>query len=471
MKDFKYILKRVVIGVLIALVLSFIRYGSFGMVVKARTISSYSMGIHQDNNLLANNSGFTIFTNSYPWANSGDGYLTFSFVLYKNGGGSTDANALIRNVNAKIGDASYACSIGTTTVGNSTFNNGVYSATCPVYFDGNGLTGLTFGLSGQGSSSTYTFYFSGLMTFEQKESSQTDMSSTNNAIGNMHNAINHQTQDMRDNINNQTNSINNNNNTNTQNIINNQNTNTQQQIESQKACTIYDNNYVVKKQTMFNSSGSEVSINYYGITDYVSIVGGTIKSFNVVNDSAYTCFYNANKVLISCVANNSMTENGTLTIPTNSNYVRFSIQTTAQNKPRFEVCLNGNQAIVDSQKEINNTINNDDVTDSTSQGSDFFNNFSSNSHGLSGVITAPLRLVNALTTASCSPLSFNLPFVHNNVSLPCMRPIYENHFGVFFSLYQLITTGLICYATLINLYSKIHNLQNPNNDRIEVLNL
>ena len=52
-----------------------------------------------------------------------------------------------------------------------------------------------------------------------------------------------------------------------------------------------------------------------------------------------------------------------------------------------------------------------------------------------------------------------------------MRGIYEEHFGTFFSLWQLITTGVISYSVMINMYSKIHNLQNPNNDRIEVLNL
>ena len=129
------------------------------------------------------------------------------------------------------------------------------------------------------------------------------------------------------------------------------------------------------------------------------------------------------------------------------------------------------QAIIDSQNQINGTLNNDNVDGANSQAGSFFNGFQSNSHGLSGVITSPLRLINSLTTASCSPLQFQLPFVHNQVSLPCMRSIYENHFGVFFSLYQLITTGLISYLVMINFYSKLRNLQNPNNDRIEVLNL
>lgn len=122
-------------------------------------------------------------------------------------------------------------------------------------------------------------------------------------------------------------------------------------------------------------------------------------------------------------------------------------------------------------KKINDSINDTNTDDAEETGGGFFDNFESDSHGLSGVITSPLRLLNSFTTASCQPLNFQLPIVHDDVSLPCMKSIYENRFGVFFSLWQLITTGLISYNVMINLYSKIHNLQNPNNDRIEVLNL
>ena len=124
-----------------------------------------------------------------------------------------------------------------------------------------------------------------------------------------------------------------------------------------------------------------------------------------------------------------------------------------------------------SVNNINNTLNNDNTTEANTKGNNFFNNFQTNSHGLSGIITAPIRLVNSLTTATCNPLEFDLPIIHNHVVLPCIRPIIENYFGVFFTLYQLITTGLISYTVCINLYSKVRALQNPNNDRIEVLNL
>lgn len=127
--------------------------------------------------------------------------------------------------------------------------------------------------------------------------------------------------------------------------------------------------------------------------------------------------------------------------------------------------------IKNNTKETNDLIKNTDTSTAQSEGSNFFSNFSRDSHGLSGIVTAPLRLLNSFTTATCNPLEFNLPILHNHVVLPCMRSIYENYFGVFFSLYQLITTGVICYGVGINLYSKLRALENPNNDRIEVLQL
>lgn len=132
---------------------------------------------------------------------------------------------------------------------------------------------------------------------------------------------------------------------------------------------------------------------------------------------------------------------------------------------------NNSNDIKNNTKETNDLIKNTDTSDSQNSASAFFSDFSRNSHGLTGIVTAPLRLIESFTTASCSPITFQLPFVNNWVTLPCMKSIYENHFGVFFTLYQLITTGVICYGVCINLYSKLRQLENPNNDRIEVLQL
>lgn len=128
-------------------------------------------------------------------------------------------------------------------------------------------------------------------------------------------------------------------------------------------------------------------------------------------------------------------------------------------------------AINDASDRVNNTLTNDSTTEAETTGGGFFNNFNSNSHGVSGIVTAPLRLMQSLTTANCQPLQFQLPFVHNNVTLQCMRPVLSSNFPTFFTLFQLISTGVIGYMVMINIFAKVHDLQDPNNDRIEVLSL
>lgn len=149
-------------------------------------------------------------------------------------------------------------------------------------------------------------------------------------------------------------------------------------------------------------------------------------------------------------------------------------QITNQN----QVIINQNQQLIDNskkateeQEKTNDILNNTDISESKNKGANFFKNYNENSHGLSGVITAPLKFLQSLTGSKCTPLKFQLPFVHNEVELQCMKSIYQTHFGVFYTLWQTITTGLIAYTVCLNFYKKIRDLQNPNNDKIEVLNL
>lgn len=129
------------------------------------------------------------------------------------------------------------------------------------------------------------------------------------------------------------------------------------------------------------------------------------------------------------------------------------------------------QKNTEETKKTNDLIENTDTSDSQTKGANFFKDYNSNAHGLSGIITAPLKFLQSLTGAKCNPLKFNLPFVKKEVQLQCMKSIYQTHFGVFYTLWQTITTGLIAYTVCLNFYKKIRDLQNPNNDKIEVLNL
>lgn len=123
-------------------------------------------------------------------------------------------------------------------------------------------------------------------------------------------------------------------------------------------------------------------------------------------------------------------------------------------------------------QETQDYLEDDNTSGANGSASGFFNNFNNTDHGgLSGIVSAPMRLVNALSSSSCSALSFPLPFVNEQVTLPCMSPIYSQHFGAFLTLYRLITTGLIGYWVCIKLYGKVRAIKKPEDDRIEVLEL
>lgn len=281
----------------------------------------------------------------------------------------------------------------------------------------------------------------------------------NNNNNNTNNIINNQTQNK--------NEIINNNNNNTNNIINNQNQNTDKEIESQQVCKEYDKNSIVTSGGL-NQNGSILTDNNFGITDYININKATITLNNSYSSSTYSyCFYNVNKNLISCSLINS---NNTITIPDNAYYFRGTIR-LYDNKPTYKICKNGNQAIGDSINDLNNDINNSDSSGATNNATDFFNNFTTNTHGLTGIITAPLSAIQSLSGATCTPLELPLPFVNKTLPLPCMRVIYDEFFGDFMSIYDVVTLGIVSYWVLVRIFSLVKDFKNPEHDELEVLDL
>lgn len=109
--------------------------------------------------------------------------------------------------------------------------------------------------------------------------------------------------------------------------------------------------------------------------------------------------------------------------------------------------------------------------------SNLFSDFTANDFGLSSIVTAPLSLIQSLNNASCTDLEIPLgPLfgsgVHDNkLILPCMTPIYQSYFGNFLIYYQTITTGFIAYWVGIAFFNMIKQLKDPENDKIEVIDL
>lgn len=125
----------------------------------------------------------------------------------------------------------------------------------------------------------------------------------------------------------------------------------------------------------------------------------------------------------------------------------------------------------EESKKTNDLLESNDTSKSEKQANSFFNNFKDDDYGLSDVITMPLTFIKGLANNSCNSLNLPLPFVNKNAILPCMTSIYQDYFGSFLQIYQLITTGFISYWVCINIFALVQGFKNPDNDKVEVMEL
>lgn len=124
----------------------------------------------------------------------------------------------------------------------------------------------------------------------------------------------------------------------------------------------------------------------------------------------------------------------------------------------------------DKIQENTDTIKDSDTSKSESQANNFFKNFKSDDHGLSGIITAPLNAINKLTQ-SCVALSLPLPNNVGSIELPCMQTLYNQYVPTILSLWHVVVYGLVGYWIYKDIYRIVNNIKNPDDDKVEVLDL
>lgn len=227
------------------------------------------------------------------------------------------------------------------------------------------------------------------------------------------------------------------------------------------------------------SSGDLYGHTGYSTTNYIKVKPNTTYSRNK-SFGGYTpvCLYDSNKNFIERILDNSYS----FTTTSNTYYIRTSvndndINTVMLNEGAIKpYCSYGSYTnkiddTTNAVNDLNSSINDDSVSGAFSVGSSFFSNFSTSTHGLTGIITAPLNAIQSLTSSTCSPLVLPLPFVDEDLILPCMRPIYEQHFGGFMTLYDIITLGIISYWVMVRIFALVKDFKNPDHDEIEVMDL
>lgn len=124
-----------------------------------------------------------------------------------------------------------------------------------------------------------------------------------------------------------------------------------------------------------------------------------------------------------------------------------------------------------SQEKTNDTIKDDNVDSSTNQGSSFFNDFDSGNEGtLSDIVSLPLEYVQHLND-TCQP--FTIPIGNlGNFSIPCLSSVWSStSFAPVINTASLIINGIICYKLLSSLFLFFKQLKDPDNDKVEVMDL
>ena len=290
-------------------------------------------------------------------------------------------------------------------------------------------------------------------------------------------------QDVIDNATNNTNNIINNNNSNTESIIN-SNKETQQIIKDQFNTCRDSNNLINKNNLTVGYIGNDGSLHTGGGSSYTTNIlnlgSGTFTLSNARLEKI--CYYNDDDSFSSCTTLSSTLYTFTLT---DFNKVRFQFNnssvgdlmlnkgdTSKPYEPYGEkICTNKLDEQTNAVNNLNDSLNNSDSSGATSEASEFFSGFTTDTFGLTSIITAPLNLIGSITSSTCTPLGLPLPYVNKTLELPCMSSIYSEYFGSFFTLYQTITFGIIAYWVCVRIFNLVKDFKNPDHDEIEVLDL
>lgn len=193
----------------------------------------------------------------------------------------------------------------------------------------------------------------------------------------------------------------------------------------------------------------------------------------MVNDQSYNVFLN----VLSLTSVSSIPAG--VQIPTYDgefNTLNTKIDTVEQAVEEVKKAQNENlneqKKTNEELKKTNDTLTDDDVGDSTNKANEFFSGFTTDTFGLTSIITAPLELIGSITSSTCSPLGLKVPFLDNKtLNLPCMSSIYSQYFGSFLTIYQTITFGIIAYWVCVRIFALVKDFKNPDTDKVEVLDL
>lgn len=119
--------------------------------------------------------------------------------------------------------------------------------------------------------------------------------------------------------------------------------------------------------------------------------------------------------------------------------------------------------------DIKDSIIDSNVDDASTSGSSFFDSFKDNDvGGISGIVSAPLRTIQSMSSDTCTDLS--VEWEGNTISIPSGCSFWDS-LGAIKEILQVLECGFIAYYIALDLYKIINNLKNPDDSKVEVMDL
>lgn len=292
---------------------------------------------------------------------------------------------------------------------------------------------------------------------------------------------------------NNTNNIINNNNNNTQNIINNNDENTQKIIDSNKenfqtcrdSFNLFDSSTIVmgdtinanssirasSRQSLYLESGTytfktNLNLSTYGIALAIGYTAPPLSDYNYIRDIGYlsrqTYTFTLDTPGYFMV---TIRKNGNLTFTlneiNNNEYMLVKGSTIGTyEKYGEDICTNKLDETKDAINGVTGALTDDSPVDMSSLG---------NTAGwlpagpIDSIINLPLNFLNGLLNAlnkTCSPLSVPIPFINQNIVIPCISTIFNKITGLptLWGWVGAISSVMILYKYLIALYKYYDDL-------------
>lgn len=221
---------------------------------------------------------------------------------------------------------------------------------------------------------------------------------------------------------------------------------------SYKSCSIVDlsTEYNIYSYAKFQCAN-------YNLNSGFNVV---VSNFSVANPTKFGLAISSFKLLDNLTSEDI--------IVSNNNNTNNIINNNNQNTNNIINNQDKNQQETNDRLDnINDSLNNSNVDNGT--GSNFFNDFSSSDNGgISSIVKAPLVAINSMLSNTCTAMS--VTYKGKEVSLSCGTEFWSKA-SVIQNYLNWFEGGILVYLIIRKLYKLIESLKNPDDDRVEVMDL